>query len=107
MSEKAEEIYNFLYSTDGIRIETIFDITKLTQVLIAAKNKYNLRPLKASGIFEEPDSTQNLKHSQNFSSSFHQTNMSFSKNSSPSKTLNSSNLVANTGSGVQNTIRHA
>ncbi|CAI2381294.1 unnamed protein product [Moneuplotes crassus] len=52
-ANEGEEIgYNFLYNTCGERIDSIFDISKATKVLIAAKNKYNLKQIKATGAFE-------------------------------------------------------
>ena len=39
-----------MFNTDGKRISSIFDISKVNKVLIAGKEKYNLTPLQGSSL---------------------------------------------------------
>lgn len=39
-------MFNYLFTVDGRRISSIFDISKAHRVLIAGKEKYNMLPLR-------------------------------------------------------------
>lgn len=41
-----DDMFNYLFTVDGRRISSIFDISKINRVLIAGKEKYNIVPLK-------------------------------------------------------------
>lgn len=54
-------IFHYLYNSDGMRVESIFDITKITKVLIAGKEKYNLIPLKANDFINGKNTEKETK----------------------------------------------
>lgn len=52
MSSDKDTGYNYLFTVDGHRITSIFDISKVHRVLIAGNEKYHLDPIKGFEVKE-------------------------------------------------------